>query len=298
MQAAHDTYWDIRHNRSVRIASPVGQAQFMLTDYLHMMDTSPKEWMLLRRFADTIEICDGDPELRDLRQLAEHLKRSGFERTHGDANPATAIAVEKEIILRSSPYYAEGLAYDITPVAKMLKDYEEKSPVFSQAERNLLLRHAYFTGDISETERIAGKIAARDFSKQEIAAVCAAIETVDLTWSGLESMEGIEISAAEVPSSQFSFEGCENPMKIYPRFALYPQTVPDGAILLQNGVILTACPEDQDLWQSGLMRIDQTYVQPRHYIQTGLTSYEMADIVEQDMDRSKAQSESAFEQIM
>lgn len=296
MQAAHDAYWDIRHNRSVRIASPVGQAQFMLTDYLHMMDTSPKEWMLLRRFANTIQVCDGEPELRDLRQLAEHLKRSDFERTHGDANPTTAIAVEKEIVLRSSPYYAEGLAYDITPAAKMLKDYEENGSVFSQAERNLLLRYAYFTGDISGTERIAGRIAAHDFQTQDIAAVCAAIETVDLTWSGLEKMEGIKISAAEVPSSQFSFEGCENPMKIYPRFALYPQTVPDGAVLLQNGVILTACPEDQNLWQSGLMIIDQTYVKTRYYIQTGPASYEMADIVEQE--EAPSRSASTFEQIM
>ncbi len=296
MYAAHDAYWDIRHNRSVRIASPVGQAQFMLTGYLHMMDASPKAWMLLRRFADTIQVCDGEPELRDLRRLAEHLKKSGTD-------PRTAIAVEKEIVLRSSPYYAEGLAHDITPAARMLKDYEEKSPVFSQAERNLLLRYAYFTGDISGTERIAGRIAAHDFQTKDIAAVCAAIEAADLAWSGLESAEGIEVSAAEVPSSQFSFEDCENPSKVYPRFALYPQTVPDSAVLLQNGVILTACPEDQELWQSGLMRIDQTYVQPRYYIQTGPISYEMADIVEQDMDQSNSReapsrSSSAFEQIM
>ena len=294
MYPAHNAYWDILRDRSVHIASPVGQAQFMLTGYLHMMDTCPKEWMLLRRFADTIQICDGEPELRNLRQLAEHLEKSG-------ADPRTAIAVEKEIVLRSRPYYAEGLAHDITPAVRMLKDYEEKSPVFSQAERNLLLRHAYFTGDISETERIAGKIAARDFSKQEITAVCAAIEAADLAWSGLESAGDIKVSAAEAPSSRFSFEDCENPTKIYPRFALYPQMVPDDAVLLQNGVILTACPEDQDLWQSGLMRIDQTYVQPRHYIQTGPISYEMADIVEQDMDQfnsREAPSRSAFEQSM
>ena len=58
MYPAHNAYWDIRHNRSVRIASPVGQAQFMLTGYLHMMDTCPKEWMLLRRFADTIQMVN------------------------------------------------------------------------------------------------------------------------------------------------------------------------------------------------------------------------------------------------
>ena len=224
-----------------------------------------------------------------MRQLAEHLEKSG-------ADPRTAIAVEKEIVLRSRPYYAEGLAHDITPAVRMLKDYEEKSPVFSQAERNLLLRYAYFTGDIPETERIAGRIAAHDFQTKDSAAACAAIEAADLAWSGLESAGGIKVSAAEAPSSRFSFEDCENPTKIYPRFALYPQMVPDGAALLQNGVILTACPEDQDLWQSGLMRIDQTYVQPRHYVRTGTISYEMADIVEQE--EALSPPASAFEQSM
>lgn len=296
MYAAYDSYWDIRHNRKVHIASPVGQALFMLTGYLHMMDTSPKEWMLLRRFADTIEICDGDSELRELRRLAEYLKKSGFELKHGDANPAVAIAVEKEIVLRSSPYYAEGLAHDITPAARILKDYENRDPVFTQAERNLLLRYVHFTGNISETERIAARIAAHDFPKQEIVAVCAAIEAADFEWSGLQSLEGIEVRAAEEPSSRFSLEGCEDPMRIYPPFALYPQTVPYGAVLLQNGIFLTACPEDRGLWQSALMTIDHIYVQPRYYIQTGLSCYEMSDIVEQE--EALSQPASTFEQIM
>lgn len=284
MHSAHDRYWDIRQNKSVRIVSPVGQAQFMLSDYLSMADTRPKEWMLLCRFADTISIEGGQPELRELRRLAEHLKRSAVEPRRGNVDPVVATEVEKEIILRTAPYYAEGLGHDITPAAKLLKDYERKGPVFTQAERNLILRCAYFVGDTSETARLAGRITARNISDRDIAAVCASIETVDLNWSGLERMEGIEVIAAEGPTFRFNFENCEDPMKIYPRFAFYPGSVPEDAVLLQSGVILKPCPDDMDRWQSNLLTIDQTYTAPRYYIHTGHNRYEMAERVDGERD--------------
>ena len=284
MYPAHDRYWDIHQDKSVRIASPVGQAQFMLTDYLSMADAHPKEWMLLCRFADTISIADGQMELRQLRRLAEHLKRSVANPRRSDIDPVVATEVEKEIILRTAPYYAEGLGHDIIPAARMLKDYERKDPVFTQAERNLILRYAYFVGDASGTEQLAGRIAAHNISDREIAAVCASIETVDLGWSGLDQIEGLEADVAEGPTFRFSFENCEDPMKFYPRFAFYPVTVPEDAVLLQSGVILQACPDDMERWQSSLLNIDQTYTAPRYYIQTGHNRYELAERVDEAHD--------------
>lgn len=284
MYPAHDRYWDIRQGKSVHITSPVGQAQFMLTDYLYMADKRPKEWMLLCRFADTISIESGQPELRELRRLAEHLKRSAVELMYGNVDPVVAVEVEKEIVLRKAPYYAEGMGHDITPAAKMLKNYEQKVPVFTQAERNLILRYAYFVGDAPGTEQLASRIAAHNISSRDIAAVCASIETVDLEWSGLDQMEGIEVIAAESPTFRFSFENCENPMKIYPRFAFYPGVVPENAVLLQSGVILQSCPDDMDRWQSSLLNIDQTYMAPRYYIQTGHNCYEMTGRIEEVYD--------------
>jgi len=280
MYPAHGRYWDIRQDKSVHIASPAGQAQFMLTDYLHMAGTYPNEWMLLCRFADTIQAEGGEWELRQLRRLAEHLKTHAFESTHGHVDPAVAVEVEKNIILRSAPYYAGGQGHDVTPAAKLLKDYEWKGPVFTQAERNLVLRYAYFIGDAFGVERLTSEIAERNFTNQDIAAVCADIEEVDLAWSGLEQLEGIEVDAAERPTFQFSFENCGNPVKIYPRFAFYPGAIPEEAVLLQSGVILQSSPDGEDRWQSGLLKIDQTYTAPRYYIQTDRSRYEMEERVD------------------
>lgn len=284
MSPAHDRYWDIHQEKSVHITSPVGQAQFMLTDYLSMADTRPKEWMLLCRFADTISIENGQPELRQLRRLAEHLKKSAVELMRGNVDPMVAVEVEKEIVLRTAPYYAEGMGHDITPAANLVKNYEQEAPVFTQAERNLILRYAYFIGDASGTEQLAKKIAAHNISDRDIAAVCASIEAVDLEWSGLEQMEGIEVITAEGPTFRFSFENCEDPMKNYPRFSFYPGVVPEDAVLLQSGVILQACPDDMDRWKSNLLNIDQTYTTPRYYIQTGHNRYEMAERVDEAHD--------------
>ena len=144
MYPAYDSYWDIRKGKSVRIASPVGQAQFMLSQYSNLAKNSPNEWMLLRRFADTIGIEHGTKELRELRRFAEHLKSRSFELSHGHVNPTIAIEAEKEIVLRSAPYYSSGMGHDISYAARILWDYENKASVFTQAERNLILTHAYF----------------------------------------------------------------------------------------------------------------------------------------------------------
>ncbi len=185
------------------------------TDYTHMIEPRPNEWLLLCRFADTIGIEHGSRELRELRQLAEYLDKSCFEGLNGYVNPVVATEIEKEIILRSTPYYAHGLGHDIAPAVRLLKDYEQNGPVFTQAERNLILTCAYFMGSIRDTEQIAGRMAAHDFSNRDIASACIAIEAVNLEWSGLGQMEGLEMGAAKCPTLQFSFENCEEPMKAY-----------------------------------------------------------------------------------
>ena len=282
MYPSHSSYWDIRQNRSVCIASPVGQAQFMLTGYTHMIEPRPNEWLLLCRFADTIGIEHGSRELRELRQLAEYLDKSCFEGLNGYVNPVVATEIEKEIILRSAPYYAHGLGHDITPAARLLKDYEQYGPVFTQAERNLILTYAYFMGSIRDTEQIAGRMAAHDFSSRDIAAACIAIEAVNLEWSGLGQMEGLEMGAAKCPTLQFSFENCEDPMKVYPRFAFYPTLFPHGGELLQNGVVIRPCPDAPGRWQSDLWKIDQTYTAPRYYTEIGCGVFHLAEYVDID----------------
>ena len=285
MYPSHESYWDIYKDRFVRIASSIGQAQFMLTEYIYRAKNSPNEWLLLCRFADTIPAWEGKSELRDLRRFAEHLKNSCFESFYGHVNPVVAIEAEKEIILRTVPDYAEGLGHDIASAARLLKDYEQSGPVFTQAERNLILTYAYFMGDSFGTQQIASRMAAHDFSSRDIAVTCASIEAVNLAWSGLERLEGIEIATDKYPTLQFSFENCEDPMEIPPRYALYPTIFPHGGELLQSGVVIRPCPDDPGRWQSDLWKIDQTYAAPRYYVKAGRGSYKMAEYVNADSPR-------------
>ena len=90
----------------------------MLTDYTHMIEPRPNEWLLLCRFADTIGTEHGKRELGELRHLAEYLRRRCFESFHGYVDPISAIEIEREIILRTTPYYTHGLGHDIvsTPI--------------------------------------------------------------------------------------------------------------------------------------------------------------------------------------
>ncbi len=282
MYPSYSDYWDIRQNKSVRIASPVGQAQFILTDYTHMIEPRPNEWLLLCRFADTIGIEHGDRELRELRHLAEHLKSRCFEGLYGYVDPMVAIEIEKEIVLHTAPGYSEGLGHDITPAVRLLKGYEQNGPVFTQAERNLILTHAYFMGGVRDTEQIAGRMAAHDFSSRDIAAACAGIEAVNLEWSGLERMEGIEVGTEKCPTFQFSFANCEDPMKGYPRFTFYPTLFPHGGEVLQSGVVIRPCPDAPGRWQSDLWKIDQTYTAPRYYMEAGSGHFELAEYVDID----------------
>ncbi len=180
MYPSHESYWDISKDRAVHIASTISQAQFMLTEYIHRAKTSPNEWLLLCRFADTVSAWEGQSELRDLRRFAEHLKNSCFESLYGYVNPVVAVEAEKEIILRTVPDYGESQGHDIAPAARLLKDYEQNGPVFTQAERNLILTYAYFMGDSLGTQQIASKMAAHDFSNRDIAVTCASIEAVNL----------------------------------------------------------------------------------------------------------------------
>lgn len=293
MYAAFDRYWDIYQDRSVRIPSPVGQAQYVISWYTEHAENSPNEWLLLNRFADTIGIEHGTREVRQLHRLAEYLRSEVFENGSGYVNPVVAIETEKEIILRSVPYYAEGLGHDITPTVRLLRDYEDKVPVFTQAERNLILTYAYFMGDAMGTERIAESIAAQNFSDRDIAVTCARIEKVNLEWSGLETLEGLETAVAEPPSFRFGFKDCEDPMKSYPRFTFYPTILPQNAELLQNGVVIQPCPDEPDRWQSALWKIDQTYMAPRYYLKTGRGRYEAAEYVDVDNPHDLAVSVSA-----
>ena len=290
MYPAHDSYWDIRQDRSVRIASPTGQAQFMISQYANQAKNSPNEWMLLRRFAGTIGIEHGAGELRELRRFAEYLKSNCFELLYGHVNPVVAIETEKEIVLRSAPYYSEGLGHDIGPAARILRDYEGKAPVFTQAERNLILTYAYFIGNAFETEQLASSISAHDLTDRDIAATCARIEEVNLEWSGVEKLEGLEIGAAERPVFRLDLQGCEDTMKSYPPFAFYHVTLPQDAELLENGVVIRPCSDEPDRWQSALWKIDQTYIAPRYYMKTDSGRFAMAQYVDvdrpQDLEKS------------
>ncbi len=293
MYPAYDSYWDIRKGKSVRIASPVGQAQFMLSQYSNLAKNSPNEWMLLRRFADTIGIEHGTKELRELRRFAEHLKSRSFELSHGHVNPTIAIEAEKEIVLRSAPYYSSGMGHDISYAARILWDYENKASVFTQAERNLILTHAYFVGNASGTEQIASNIAAHNFSDRDIAVTCARIEEVNLEWSGVENLEGLEIDTAEHPLFRVDLRNCEDPMKSYPRFSFYHVILPQDTELLQNGVVIQPCADDPERWQSALWKIDQTYMAPRYYIKTDGGRFETAEYVDVDRPQDLEKSVSA-----
>lgn len=265
----------------------------MIFQYANLARNSPNEWMLLRRFADTIGIEHSTKELRELRRFAEYLKRNSFELMYDHVNPVVAIEVEKEIVLRSAPYYSEGLGRDISSAARILRDYEDKTPVFTQAERNLVLTYSYFMGDAYGTEQLASSIAAHDFSDRDIAVTCARIEEVNLEWSGVERLEGLKINATEHPTFRLDLQNCEDPMKSYPRFSFFHINLPRDAELLQNGVVICPCADEPDRWQSALWKIDQTYMAPRYYIKTGGGSFEMAEYVDVDRPQDLEKSVSA-----
>ena len=96
IEPAHDKFYSLQQQRTVSIASPVGQAQFYLGG-VFPWPGRPEEQLLLCRFANTIDISCGEPELRQLKRLRRHLDNSRFEKKHGHANPLVAREVEREI---------------------------------------------------------------------------------------------------------------------------------------------------------------------------------------------------------
>lgn len=277
----HEHYWNTcRHDRP-DIHSPVGRAQYMLTDYVYIAHRCPDNWQLLCRYANTVQ---DRSQLLDLRHLAEYLKNRALGLNYGFDDVLIGIQAEQEIVLRSAPAYAVGRGHDIAPAARFLEKSELNGFHLSQGIRNLILSYAYFFGSSAAIERFADNAAANLFSDQNIAAACADIEDANLEWTGLERMEGIELYAEERPACQFDFKNSANPGKAYPRFVMYQDSMPEGAVMLQNGTVLFHCPDNWDRWQSALQKIDGTYTAPRYFDQADMDRFITAERVEMVRD--------------
>lgn len=264
----YNSFWDWRQDRSVSIESTEGQAHFFLSYTRSAFRKRPEEWLLLCRYAGTISMGDGLYELRQLDRLARYFNNRYFEGTNGCAYPPAAREVEKEIIARTAPDFAEG--YDMTPAMRLLAQYENSKAVFTQPERNLLLTHMFSIGDIGRVEEIADLMTAKASSRQRVIEACSEIEAAQLNWIGLEMMDGLEALAAKRPGSGMDLRDCERPEKQYPPFAYYPRgNLPQEAQVLQNGTLLFPCPAEDGWWRSGLRKVDQTFTVPRHYKSVG-----------------------------
>ena len=265
-RASYQSYYDIKTGRSVPISSKVKQAQFLLNDYLPWHEAQ-SEQLLACRFAGTIHDGSDDRELRQLQRLLQYLRNAGFEKRHGFVNPVVARAVEKEIVLRGAPDYAAGC--DVTPAMELLADTERQGPVFSQSERNLLLRCMFSTGDRGWTEEIAASIREKNCSTEKLADICKELERAELSWLGLDTMDGLQYLSAIG----------------HPPFAGYSgiQLSPDSKALM-NGTLLH--PVQDGWWQSDILKADQTYTAPHYYKRCG-QSFEIADeeyMLEQEED--------------
>lgn len=281
---SYKDFWDPIKDRSVKIASPVGQAQFLLSSYTWHYKNSPGEWLLMCRYANTIGAGAGNQEVRNLNKLIIYLLNHLSENRKGYVNPRVAREVEKEIILLTAPYFAEGCGRDVTPAMRMLASYEEKKPVFTQPERSLILNCAYYIGDYDQIEEIAHGLSTKELTEEDITAVCAEIEAINLDWGGIPTMEGLQMVAAKRPTNRLDLNGCESMSKIYPPFNYYPtEQLPEEAKLLLNGTILLPCECADGWWGSGLQRIDQTYAVPHYFKNVGKDFFEIADLEYQSM---------------
>ncbi len=263
-RASYQAYYDIKTGRSVPISSKVKQAQFLLSDYLPWHEAQ-NEQMLACRFAGMIHDGSDDRELRQLQRLLQYLQNAGFEKCHGFMNPVAAREVEKEIVLRGAPYYAAG--HDVTPAMELLADVEREGPVFSQPERNLLLRCMFCTGDRGWTEEIAASIREKNCSTEKLADICKALERTELSWLGLDTMDGLQYLSATGHLPFAGYSGIQLP--------------PDGRVLM-NGTLLHPVPDGW--WQADILKADQTYTAPHYYKRSG-QSFEIADeeyMLEQD----------------
>ena len=150
MYPSHSSYWDIRQNRSVRIASPVGQAQFMLTDYTRMIEPRPNEWLLLCRFADTIGIEHGERELRELR----HLTDERFAKLSATYEVEQAELKQSVESLSAIVEASEAQAVNIKSFLKIVKKYTEPTELTPQLLHEFVDKIVVHEADKSSGHRI------------------------------------------------------------------------------------------------------------------------------------------------
>lgn len=271
---SYDSYYDIFKSRSVRIRSVAGQAQFFLEDARRWI-SGPNEWLLLCQFANIIGDAKGMYTMSHLMDLTRYLERCRFERKNGYADPTIAREVERAII-QQQYMMDNATGYDLTPAMYLLAEYEQEAPVFRQAERNLILREAFFFGDQARSARLAEALREKRLSPYRIEKLCRAQEEVQREWLGVGSMEGLQYMRTRSPGLGMSLANCEDPNTSYPPFAYYPPcAVPGDSCILANGVILL---HDQGNWfYSSLQKVDETFTALHFYsmVKTGI--FEITD---------------------
>lgn len=269
----HQHVFSFKYGRKVPIASAAGQAQYIL-GHVKSGVSSPNEWLLLCRFANTIHPFSEEYELRQLRQLARHLDHQDYEKKHGFVDPLVAREVEKEIVLRGMMDCAKG--YDIMPAMRLLAECERNGPVFSQPERNLLLRVAYSIGDPSWTAEIAEDFTEKRCSRRKLVDICRTLEQTELSWLGMDTLDGLQYKRTFEPGFSMSLQNCEDPRTHYLPFAFFPQLhLPECSHVLLNGTLLF--PTQAGWWRSGIRRVDQTFTAPHNYKSDGSQGFEIAD---------------------
>lgn len=272
-EPSHQAFYDLRQMRSVPIRSIVGQTQFYLGGVLPQVG-GPEERLLLCRYANTIDESCGQLELRQLKRLVQHLELKISERRFGHVDPVVAREVEKEIVLRSEPDYAAG--HDLTPAMRLLDGYERDGPAFTQPERNLLLRAQFCSGDPAWVEKIAQDFMAKQCSRRKVIDICRTLEQAELSWVGLETMDGLTCLPTRAPGFPMDLKNCEDPTTHYPPFARYPAlNLPERSVVLLNGTLLR--PTQDGWWRSGLRRVDQTFTAPHFYKADEEMGFEIAD---------------------
>lgn len=234
-----------------------------------------------------IRASDSDWDVRKFLSLVDHLHQSRHEFRTGYAHPLLAAEIEKEIISREAPESAAGVGLDMTPAVRLLRKYEEQKPVFTQAERNLLLSYAFYIGGHCWIEEAAQSMAAHTFREPEIVEACQKIEQAQMDCCGLSTLDGIESQKAQWPTSRFDFNGCESPVKVYEPYALYlTDELPADSLLLWNGMVLQRSEAGDGWWDSGLRKIDQTYTAPHHWKRAEDGCFQIADIEYQELFNS------------
>ena len=137
--------------------------------------------------------------------------------------------------------------------------------------------------------------ARKAFTRQRVIEACCEIESAQLGWIGLETMDGLESLAAKRPGSGMDLRDCELAEKQYAPFAYYPRgNLPQEAQVLQNGTLLFPCPAEDGWWRSGLRKVDQTFTVPRHYKGVGQEPgwFEIAEAEYREMYPRQEQQES------